>query len=130
MLFTSKSDIIASVSIALAALPMPQNVLYPFSTLTLGNKSTRSAQAFTIVFRQVCAVLSNVILNLYYLFKIRYNKSDNFIEKKLAIRFTLSVAIGLTISCITFVYNMLNLTPYVPFEPSQFSTLRKDFSIC
>lgn len=129
MLFTSKSDIIASVSITLAALPMPQNVLYPFSTLTLGNKSTRSAQAF--LFRQVCAVLSNVILNLYYLFKIRYNKSDNFIEKKLGpIGFTLSVAIGLTISCIALVYDMLNLTPYVPFEPSQFSTLRKDFSIC
>ena len=115
MLFMSISDIIASAPITLATLPVPSDVVYPFSTLTLGNKKTCSAQAFTIVFGQVCAVLSNVILNLYYLFRIRYNKSDNFIRKKLEpIGFTLAVAIGLTVVFTALAYDMLNPVPDWP----------------
>lgn len=115
MLFMSISDIIASAPITLATLPIPSDTLYPFSTLTLGNKNTCSAQAFTIVFGQVCAVLSNVILNLYYLFKIRYNKSDDFIRKKLEpIGFTLAVAIGLLVVFTALAYDMLNPVPDWP----------------
>lgn len=111
----SISDIIASAPITLATLPVPSDTLYPFSTLTLGNKKTCSAQAFTIVFGQVCAVLSNVILNLYYLFKIRYNKSDDFIKKKLEpIGFTVAVAIGLLVVFTALAYDMLNPVPDWP----------------
>ena len=116
MLFMSISDIFASVPITLATLPMPSDVLYPFSTLAMGNKSTCSAQAFFIIFGQVCAVLSNVILNLYYLLKFRYNKSDDFIKKKVEpIGYTLSVVIGLTSAVLALAFDMLNPTPYVPF---------------
>ncbi|GFH50213.1 hypothetical protein CTEN210_06689 [Chaetoceros tenuissimus] len=116
MLFMSISDIFASVPITLATLPMPSDVIYPFSTLAMGNMKTCSAQAFFIILGQVCAVLSNVILNLYYLLKFRYNKSDDFIKKKLEpVGYTLSVIIGLTSAAVALAFNMLNPTPYVPF---------------
>ncbi|GFH50219.1 hypothetical protein CTEN210_06695 [Chaetoceros tenuissimus] len=116
MLFMSISDIFASVPITLATLPMPSDVLYPFATLAMGNMKTCSAQAFFIILGQVCAVLSNVILNLYYLLKFRYNKSDDFIKKKLEpVGYTLSVIIGLTSAAVALAFNMLNPTPYVPF---------------
>ncbi|GFH50217.1 hypothetical protein CTEN210_06693 [Chaetoceros tenuissimus] len=116
MLFMSISDIFASVPITLATLPMPSDVIYPFATLAMGNMKTCSAQAFFIILGQVCAVLSNVILNLYYLLKFRYNKSDDFIKKKLEpVGYTLSAIIGLTSAAVALAFNMLNPTPYVPF---------------
>ncbi|GFH52518.1 hypothetical protein CTEN210_08994 [Chaetoceros tenuissimus] len=115
MFFMSISDMVASAPITLATLPMPKDVLYPFATLTLGNKNTCTAQAFTILFGQVCAVLSNLILNLYYLFKIRYNKSENFIEKKLEpIGYTLSVTIGLIVVFTALAKDMLLPVPDWP----------------
>ena len=135
MLFMSISDIFASVPITLATLPMPSDVLYPFSTLAMGNKSSCSAQAFCIIFGQVCAVLSNVILNLYYLLKFRYDKSDDFIKKKVEpVGYTLSVVIGLSSAVLLLAFDVLNPTPYVPFcfaiGPYPFDCLMDDEVEC
>ena len=114
--FMSFWDSIASFSVALTTLPLPSDVVYDYAGPSYGNIASCEAQAFIISMATPLLLLSNILLNIYYLCIIRYNvEQDTF--RKYAEPIFLLVAIPLSLYQPIFfaTKQALNPSPYYPF---------------
>ena len=69
-------DMMSSGAIALVTLPMPSDVIYPFAFPSYGTKETCEVQGFMIFFGSGTVLMLGLVLNIYYLCKLRYNMED------------------------------------------------------
>ena len=76
LLLMSLCDMMSSSAIALATLPMPSDVIYPFAFPSYGTKETCEVQGFMIQFGSGSVLMLGLVLNIYYLCKLRYNLED------------------------------------------------------
>ncbi|GFH62084.1 hypothetical protein CTEN210_18560 [Chaetoceros tenuissimus] len=116
MFFMSFWDSIASVAMALTTIPMPKDVEYDFASPSYGTTRTCQAQASIILFSLGLVLLSNIMLNVYYLCTIRYNVSNAKFRLRAEPIFLLT-AIPLTLfQPIYYAFNgIFNPTPYFTF---------------
>ncbi len=83
---TSIFDIMQSSAMAFTTLPMPSNMIYDqFQGLIAGDDTSCSAQGFLISFGTTTGLSFNVILLLYYVFSMRYNRNDQWFKNHLEI---------------------------------------------
>ena len=66
----------SSGAIALVTLPMPSDVIYPFAFPSYGTTETCEVQGFMIFFGSGTVLMLGLVLNIYYLCKLRYNMED------------------------------------------------------
>lgn len=116
MFFMSFWDIVASISVALTTLPMPKDVIYPYSGFTAGNRATCTAQGFLIFFGTALVFGGNIALNIYYLCAIRYKMRDDQCRRILepALLFMV-LSLSLIPSIIFLERGLYNPTPFSPF---------------
>ena len=73
MFFMSIWDAITSFCYALTTIPMPSDVVYDYAGPSFGTKETCEAQSFILLSAAGLILMSNILLNIYYLCTIRYN---------------------------------------------------------
>jgi len=84
----SIADIIASVCMALASVPMPsylpreEEFGYDWAGARLGNSATCTAQGFLVTFGSTCMLTYNLMLCVYYFCAIYLNMSERKIKKR------------------------------------------------
>jgi hypothetical protein len=115
MLGMSISDIIVSVAIAFTTLPMPKDMIYrQFEGLLVrGNISTCTAQGFFFMLGGSCTAAYIASLMLYYLFSIRYKKSEEEIAKRFEPWLhAIPIIYSISISSSLVAFEALNPTPF------------------
>ena len=116
MTFMSLFEIIASISMALATIPMPKNNVYHFSGPVLGNFSTCAAQGYLIVLGTTTAAAFNMSLSWYYVCSICFKMESEIIKKHIEpIFFAFPVILGFTLSSIVLHFEYLNAMPFDSF---------------
>lgn len=118
MFFMSFWDAISSCCILLVTLPMPSNVsdVYDYGgASSFGTVATCNAQGFLLVLGLGMCVLSNMLLNIYYFFAIRYNVDDEKFKKVAEPLFLLCTTLAMVLPVTLLRYDMFNPTPYEPF---------------
>ncbi len=96
------ADIIASLahSLSTSAIPKEMNYFIPYAR---GNVSTCEAQGFFFYLGFQCASMYNCAICFYYLAIIKYNKTDEFIKRKLEPWFHISIVVPFVTS-VTFLF--------------------------
>ena len=118
MFFMSFWDALSSLCILLVTLPMPSNVsdVYDYGgASSFGSVATCSAQGFLLLLGLGMCVLSNMLLNIYYFFAIRYNVSDEKFKKVAEPLFLLCTPLAMVLPGTLLRYDMFNPTPHEPF---------------
>jgi len=111
----SFSDIIVSVAIAFTTLPMPKDMIYrQFEGLLIrGNISTCTAQGFFFILGGSCTATYIASLMLYYLFSIRYKKTEEEIAKRIEPWLhAIPIIYSILISSSLVAFEALNPTPF------------------
>jgi hypothetical protein len=113
----SFADIIASLAIALTTLPMPKDVIYPFSGPSYGTIETCEAQGFMYIMGSSLAFCMMAALNVYYACTLSFNVREEvfrrFIEPVLYV-----ISITASVICpivLVLKADMLNPTVKFPF---------------
>lgn len=114
MLMLSTGDILASVAMALATIPMPRDMIYTqFQTGGYGNKLTCNVQGFLFFFGTNFAFGSNASLCFYYFASITLKWKEEYIKKRVepwlhscVVLFALPTAI------LAFFIHQYNPTPF------------------
>lgn len=85
MLFMSVWDFISSACIALTIIPMPADVqeTYPFPGRAYGNSTTCQLQGFLIISGQAFGIFSNCVLNIFYVYTIRFGIPEDRINSRM-----------------------------------------------
>ena len=115
MLGMSFSDIIVSLAIAFTTLPMPKDMIYrQFEGLLVrGNVSTCTIQGFFFILGGSCTGAYICSLLLYYLFSIRYKKTEEEIAKRIEPWLhAIPIIYGISISSSLVFFEALNPTPF------------------
>jgi len=102
------ADVLSSFSHVISAIAVPREMkyLFPFSS---GNIQSCVFRVALLLFGAICSALYNCSLCLNYLAIIRFNKTDQFIEKKLEIWLHgIPVIIPLLINLILAPYKVYN----------------------
>ena len=110
-------DLLTSFAIAITTLPMPRDVIYPFSWPSYGNQSTCAAQGMSYMIGNGGMLCMNGILNIYYLFTLRYKMEEKFFSRYLEPPlYSISVLLS-TIVPGVFLYwkKLLNPSPFDPY---------------
>ncbi|GFH56208.1 hypothetical protein CTEN210_12684 [Chaetoceros tenuissimus] len=116
MFFMSVWDVMSSIAIALSTVPMPKDVVYPFRGASFGNRNTCRAQGFFILAGRAMTILSNVVLNLYYLATIRYGmKAETVKTRLIPISLGFTTLLGLVFSVLPLSLDMINPRIYEPY---------------
>lgn len=68
MFFMSIWDAITSFCYALTTIPMPSDVVYDYAGPSFGTKETCEAQSFILLSAAGLILMSNILLNIYYLY--------------------------------------------------------------
>ncbi len=82
MFFMCIWDAISSIAIALTTIPMPSDVIYPYQGASYGTAGTCAAQGFMILLGQAFTIFSNCVLNIYYIFTIRYGMAEETAKRR------------------------------------------------
>ena len=113
----SSADIITSLAIALTTLPMPKDVIYPFSGPSYGTIGTCEAQGFMYIMGTSLAFCMMAALNIYYACTLSFNVREEvfrrFIEPVLYV-----ISITASVICpivLVLKADMLNPTVKFPF---------------
>jgi hypothetical protein len=77
----SFADIIASLAIALTTLPMPKDVIYPFSGPSYGTIETCEAQGFMYIIGSCLAFCMMAALNVYYACTLSFNVREEVFRR-------------------------------------------------
>jgi len=77
----SFADIIASIAIALTTLPMPKDVIYPFSGPSYGTIGTCEAQGFLYIMGSSLAFCMMAALNVYYACTLSFNVREEVFRR-------------------------------------------------
>ena len=112
MFFMSFMDALSSLSIAMTTLPMPRDVIYNYSGQSYGTTEACEAQAFGTGL----VLFTNILLNIYYICKIKYNVSDSkFRQYAEPIFLLISVPLAILQPILFVVTDALNPSPYDSF---------------
>lgn len=111
----SIADIIASVCMALASVPMPsylpreEEFGYDWAGARLGNTGTCTAQGFLVSFATSCMPTYNLMLCVYYFCAIYLNMSENRIRKRVEpFLHVFPVTISLALASIPLPFDLYN----------------------
>ncbi len=118
MLFMSTWDIIASLAMALATLPMPVDVhdIYPFTGMAMGSTATCTFQGISILVGGMYTVLSNCTLNVYYVCSITHGMTEDAINRRvLPVMLGISTLYVCIFSFLGLSHDYFNPRPYEPF---------------
>jgi hypothetical protein len=77
----SSADIITSLAIALTTLPMPKDVIYPFSGPSYGTIGTCEAQGFMYIMGSSLAFCMMAALNVYYACTLSFNVREEVFRR-------------------------------------------------
>ena len=112
----SVADILASVAMGAATLPMPKNMVYEFESMSIGNEFTCNVQGLLVTFGTLSAFLLNGCLAFYYMLSISYKISDAKIQKVYEpIFYTLCIMLTLPIAILCWMNRWFNPSPYKPW---------------
>ena len=113
----SSADCLTSLAIALATIPMPKDVIYPFEMPSYGNITTCEAQGLVYMMGNAFAFCMNGILNIYYLCTLRYNMPEKTFRCYLEIPlFIAAFVLCVTVPSATLIKEeLLNPSPTDPF---------------
>ena len=113
----SFADIMTSAAMALTTLPMPRDVIYPFSGPSYGTVGTCEAQAFIYIVGGALTIAMISILNIYYVciltLNVKLNRFARCIEPLLCVPIIATVVTTVTFLLLRPRY--LNPTPTDPF---------------
>ena len=118
MFLISIFDICSSIAIALSTLPMPPETrfVYPFAGPSYGSVLACEIQGFFYTTGYGMALVLGLVLNIYYVCKLRYNMKDAAFQKCIepllyAVSFTTMIIPGI------FIWRNggFNPTPHDPF---------------
>eukprot|EP00554_Chaetoceros_debilis_P007341 CAMPEP_0194075918 /NCGR_PEP_ID=MMETSP0149-20130528/2802_1 /TAXON_ID=122233 /ORGANISM="Chaetoceros debilis, Strain MM31A-1" /LENGTH=545 /DNA_ID=CAMNT_0038756521 /DNA_START=111 /DNA_END=1748 /DNA_ORIENTATION=+ len=113
MFFSSFWDIVASISMALTTIPMPQNIIYPFEGNSYGNVSTCEIQGFFYFLGASYLVCCNGVLNIFFVSTIRFGMREATVKKMLfPICFVASALISVPYPIFLLKKNLINPHPY------------------
>ena len=115
MLFMSFWDVVSSIAVSLATLPMPSDVheIYPFVGMAIGDTTTCTAQGLVITVGFLYTMWSNCTLSFYYVCTIRYGMTDEYINARI-----LPAMLAISTVCV-WTYNVMGLE-YGAFNPRPF----------
>lgn len=111
-------DIIQSLAMALATLPMPSDMIYDqFEGLVAGTKTTCDIQGFLVIFGSVGSFILNAVLCIYYLLSICFQWKDErfrrYLESPL---YAFALVSSLLFSCSATRHGQVNPSPVqLPF---------------
>jgi len=113
----SSADCLTSLAIALATIPMPKDVIYPFEMPSYGNITTCEAQGLVYMMGNAFAFCMNGILNIYYLCTLRYNMPEKTFRCYLEIPlYIASFVLCVTVPSATLIKEeLLNPSPTDPY---------------
>ena len=77
----SSADIITSLAITLTTLPMPKDVIYPFSGPSYGTIGTCEAQGFMYIMGSSLAFCMMAALNIYYACTLSFNVREEVFRR-------------------------------------------------
>ncbi len=118
MFFMSFWDLVSSLAIAITTLPMPSDVheIYDFMGRAFGTVSTCEIQGFLIVIGSAFTILTNGMLNLYYVCTITFKMGERRFNKiVLPICVLFSAATILPATIMLLKQKLLNPTPFYPY---------------
>ncbi len=118
MFFMSFWDLVSSLAIALATVPMPSDVheVYDFKGSAFGTASTCAIQAFVIIIGNGFTILANCVLNLYYVCTFLFGMTEEKFKKVvLPVSLVLAIAIVIPPATILLFEDLLNPVPFYPY---------------
>mmetsp|Transcript_2141 Transcript_2141/g.3182 ORF Transcript_2141/g.3182 Transcript_2141/m.3182 type:complete len:659 (-) Transcript_2141:416-2392(-) len=116
MFIMSLSVMISSSAFLLTTLPMPKDAIYPFYGNTVGTKATCTAQGSILMGTQVITGYMCLTLCLFYVYTIRYERSDIWVKKCfLPIMVTISCIHGLFAAVVPASLGLVNPQPFQVF---------------
>lgn len=114
--FMSIWDATASLCYAVTTLPMPSDVVYDYAGPSFGNTKTCEAQSFILLVAAGFILMSNILLNIYYLCTIRYNiKQESFQKYTEPIFLMVAIPLSLMTPIHFAMKEALNPSPYYSF---------------
>jgi hypothetical protein len=116
MSFMSLCNMIASVAMGLATIPMPKDSIYKFDGPMLGTFSTCTAQAYFVFWGGSTGMFLNLFLSWYYVCDIAFKIKPETIQRRLEpIFYVISVSSGIYVPTIFLYYEHLNAHPFDPY---------------
>ena len=108
----------SSAAIALSTLPLPpeSHSIYPFAGPSYGSELTCEIQGFVNTLGNCMVLLLGLILNIYYVCKLRYDMEDEKFSKFIEpVLYTLSFSSTTSISILVWLQDGYNPTPHDPY---------------